>query len=105
MPVKKRQTSVLFSIVAVKSSDADRSDLSGRIDCGRSGAPEQAASTLSLPQGFYAFRSVRVAVDAGMARALSLTKRYARHVSPLTTTIYTHPSDQELWASVQRLTC
>jgi hypothetical protein len=93
----------LSSIVAVESSDADRSDLSGGIDCGWSGAPEQAASTLSLPHGFYAFRSVRVTVDAELARYLSLAQRFARHVSPLTTTVCTHPSDQELWVGVRKL--
>jgi hypothetical protein len=26
-------------------------------------------------------------------------------VSPLTTTVYAHPSDQEIWANVRRLSC
>jgi len=31
--------------------------------------------------------------------------RFARHVSPLTTIIYTHPSDEELYAGVRDLPC
>jgi len=26
-----------------------------------------------------------------------MAQRFARHVSPLTSTVYTHPSDQEMW--------
>ena len=39
------------------------------------------------------------------SRDLFLAQRFARHVSPLTTTIYTHPSDQEMWEKVRRLSC
>ncbi len=38
-------------------------------------------------------------------RDLFLAQRFARHVSPLTTTIYTHPSDQEMWEKVRGLSC
>lgn len=38
-------------------------------------------------------------------RDLFLAHRFARHVSPLTTTVYTHPSDQEIWESVHGLQC
>ena len=34
-----------------------------------------------------------------------LAQRFARHVSPLTTTIYTHPSDQEMYERVRDLHC
>jgi hypothetical protein len=34
-----------------------------------------------------------------------LAQRFARHVSPLTTTVYTHPSDEELFALVRGLHC
>jgi hypothetical protein len=30
---------------------------------------------------------------------------FARQVSPLATTVYTHPSDQELFAKVRGLAC
>jgi integrase/recombinase XerC len=39
------------------------------------------------------------------SRDLFLAQRFARHVSPLTTTVYTHPSDQEMWEKVRGLTC
>lgn len=39
------------------------------------------------------------------SRDLFLAQRFARHVSPLTTTVYTHPSDQELWQGVRGLNC
>jgi len=37
---------------------------------------------------------------AALRVALSRVQLLVRHVSPLTTTIYTHPSDQEIWASI-----
>ena len=36
---------------------------------------------------------------------LFLAQRFARHSSPLTTIIYTHPSDEELYAGVKDLPC
>ncbi len=62
-------------------------------------------STLSLPHGFYAFGRATATVDAGWARNLFLAQRFARHVSPLTTTIYTHPSDQEMFDQIRQLAC
>jgi integrase/recombinase XerC len=38
-------------------------------------------------------------------RELFLAQRFARHVSPLTTTIYTHPSDQEMAERLRGLGC
>jgi hypothetical protein len=37
-------------------------------------------------------------------RDLFLAQKLARHVSPLTT-IYTLPSDQEMWEKVRSLSC
>jgi len=56
----------------------------------------------------YPFHSLRHTSITAVYRAshdLFLAQRFARHASPLTTTVYTHPSDQELWASVRRLNC
>jgi hypothetical protein len=39
------------------------------------------------------------------SRDLFLAQRFARHVSPLTTTIYTSPSDQEMREKVRWLSC
>jgi hypothetical protein len=36
---------------------------------------------------------------------LFLAQRFARHASPLTTVIYTHPSDEELLERVRGLGC
>lgn len=38
-------------------------------------------------------------------RGQTLAQRFARHVSPLTTTVYTHPSDEELFSKIRTLTC
>lgn len=38
-------------------------------------------------------------------RDLRLTQRFARHKSVQTTTIYTHPSDEEMLRGVQQLVC
>ena len=38
-------------------------------------------------------------------RDLFLAQRFARHVSPLTTTVYTHPSDEEMRGQIRTLTC
>ncbi len=54
---------------------------------------------------FHALRHTAVTNVYRRSRDLFLAQRFARHASPLTTTIYTHPSDQELWASVRRLHC
>lgn len=48
---------------------------------------------------------MRVTVDAGLARDLSLEQRFAKHVSPLMTTVYTHPGDEELYKEIRRLSC
>jgi site-specific recombinase XerD len=38
-------------------------------------------------------------------RDLFLAQRFARHASPLTTTVYTHPSDDELRSRLRELSC
>ncbi len=67
--------------------------------------------TWQVKAGFdrlYPFHSLRHCAITNVYRAsrdLFLAQRFARHVSPLTTTIYTHPSDQEMWERVRRLSC
>ena len=54
----------------------------------------------------YPFHSLRHSAITNVYRAtrdLYLTQRFARHSSPLTTTIYTHPSDEELYEGIRRL--
>jgi integrase/recombinase XerC len=56
----------------------------------------------------YPFHSLRHTAISGVyriSRDLFLAQRFARHASPLTTTIYTHPSDQELHDGVRKLAC
>jgi hypothetical protein len=38
-------------------------------------------------------------------RDLFMAQRFARHVSPLTTTAYTHPSDEEMHQQLRLLNC
>ena len=54
---------------------------------------------------FHALRHTAVTNVYRASRDLFLAQRFARHVSPLTTTIYTHPSDQEMWERVRGLSC
>src|SRR5881396_344654 len=54
---------------------------------------------------FHALRHTAVTNVYRASRDLFLAQRFARHASPLTTTIYTHPSDQEMWEKVRGLTC
>ena len=56
----------------------------------------------------YPFHSLRHCAITNVyrkSRDLFLAQRFARHVSPLTTTVYTHPSDQEMWEKVRGLSC
>jgi site-specific recombinase XerC len=55
--------------------------------------------------GFHCLRHSAVTSVYRASRDLFLAQRFARHVSPLTTTVYTHPSDDETASWVRRLTC
>ncbi len=39
------------------------------------------------------------------SRDLFLAQRFARHARPLTTTVYMHPSDEELFEGIRTLGC
>jgi integrase len=54
---------------------------------------------------FHALRHTAITNVYRVSRDLFLAQRFARHVSPLTTTVYTHPSDQEMWERVRGLRC
>jgi hypothetical protein len=41
------------------------------------------------------------ATSTGASRNLFLAQRFARHVSPLTTTVYTHPPEEEMFQRVR----
>ena len=51
------------------------------------------------------FRHAAVTNVYRRSRDLFLAQRFARHVSPLTTTVYTHPSDQEMFDQIRPLPC
>ena len=56
----------------------------------------------------YPFHGLRHSAVSNVYRAsrdLFLAQRFARHASPLTTTIYTHPSDQEMFERLSRIEC
>ena len=55
--------------------------------------------------GFHALRHTAVTNVYRASRDLFLAQRFARHVSPLTTTVYTHPGDDELSIGIQHLNC
>ncbi len=54
----------------------------------------------------YPFHSLRHSAITNVYRAtkdLYLAQRFARHASPLSTTVYTHPTDEELYKGIRRL--
>ena len=54
------------------------------------------------------YQSVKDVIEFSGHRAsknLFLTQRFARHASPLTTIVYTHPADEELYEGVRDLPC
>jgi len=53
----------------------------------------------------HALRHTAVTNVYRASRDLFLAQRFARHVSPLTTTLYTHVSDEELSARLRSLAC
>jgi site-specific recombinase XerC len=54
---------------------------------------------------FHALRHTAVTNVYRASRDLFLAQRFARHVSPLTTTVYTHPGDEELYRGIRNLSC
>ena len=48
-------------------------------------------------------RAWAVAIVYKCSRDLFLAQRFARHASPLTTVIYTHPSDEEMYKRIRNL--
>jgi integrase len=56
----------------------------------------------------YNFHSIRHSSITNVYRSthdLFLAQRFARHVSPLTTTVYTHPSDEDMRRHLRPLNC
>jgi site-specific recombinase XerC len=55
--------------------------------------------------GFHALRHTAVTNVYRASRDLFLARRFARHLSPLTTTVYTHPSDEDMASRLRALGC
>jgi site-specific recombinase XerC len=55
--------------------------------------------------GFHQLRHSAVTNVYQASRDLFLAQRFARHASPLTTVVYTHPADEELYAGIKNLPC
>jgi integrase len=55
--------------------------------------------------GFHALRHTAVTNVYRASRDLFLAQRFARHASPLTTTVYTHPSDEDMATRLRVLGC
>ena len=55
--------------------------------------------------GFHALRHTAVTNVYRASRDLFLAQRFARHVSPLTTVTYTHPSDEDMQRRLRGLGC
>ncbi len=55
--------------------------------------------------GFHSLRHSSVTNVYRQTRDLFLAQRFARHVSPLTTVVYTHPSDDEMRERLRPLAC
>ena len=54
---------------------------------------------------FHCLRHSSVTNVYRRTRDLFLAQRFARHVSPLTTVVYTHPSDEEMCGKLRDLSC
>jgi len=61
----------------------------------------RAASEFEMGYRCNALRHSAITNVNRATRDLYLTQRFARHSSPLTTTIYTHPSDEELYGAIR----
>lgn len=54
---------------------------------------------------FHSTRHTAVTNVYRQTRDLFLAQRFARHASPLTTTVYTHPSDEEMATRLRHIGC
>jgi len=54
---------------------------------------------------FHSTRHTSVTNVYRKTRDLFLAQRFTRHVSPLTTTVYTHPSDEDMLTKLRGLSC
>lgn len=55
--------------------------------------------------GFHQLRHSAVTAVYRATKNLFLAQRFARHASAPTTTVYTHPSEEELYEGIRHLMC
>lgn len=76
---------------------------------GTIGIPDRLHSVTSVLRpvrlGAKSTRCRRLVTTVLNVKSKALGATLGRHVSPLTTTVYTHPSDQELFAQIRGLSC
>jgi site-specific recombinase XerC len=60
----------------------------------------QRAAGFERPYHFHALRHTAITSVYRATKDLFLTQRFARHANPITTVAYTHPSDEELYATI-----
>jgi site-specific recombinase XerC len=65
----------------------------------------QARAGFDRRYNFHALRHSAVTNVYRASRNLFLAQRFARHASPLTTIVYTHPADEELYEGIRHLPC
>src|SRR5262245_4547199 len=65
----------------------------------------QARAGFDRRYNFHCLRHSAVTNVYRASRNLFLAQRFARHASPLTTIVYTHPADEELYEGVRNLPC
>jgi integrase len=63
----------------------------------------QAAARFETPYPFHSLRHSAITNVYRATKDLYLTQRFARHASPLSTTVYTHPTDEELYEGIRLL--
>jgi site-specific recombinase XerC len=92
-------------------------DLNGPLICAQSGRrlskrrvqflwrQWQVRAGLDRLYPFHALRHSAVTNVYRQTRDLFLAQRFARHASPLTTTVYTHPGDEEMRGRLRSLSC
>ncbi len=65
----------------------------------------QRAAGLDRTYPFHALRHTAFTNVYRASRDLFLAQRFARHASPLTTVVYTHPGDEEMVSRLRGLSC
>ena len=60
----------------------------------------QLAAEFDRPYNFHTLRHTAITNVYRATKDLFLTQRFARHANPITTVIYTHPSDEEIYERI-----